>query len=455
MSQPELDFSPGAADGEGYDGQPEGTYTVSQLAEVIRNRLRAGMEQGVWVRGEIQGWNGNRAHAYFTLADDKSETKAVIHVAFFAPQRDRLRPLLRKSNLELGDGMKVLIHGYLDFYAPNGRLSLKMDGLSPRYTLGDLAQQRDQVLRRLHANGLVHANKRRTLTPIPLRIGVVTSVGSAAWHDFENELSRSGIGFDLSVCNVRVQGDRAEAMVAGAIVALGDRPLDAIAVIRGGGARNELAVFDCESIAVAIARSPVPVLTGLGHEVDRSIADEVAHTSFKTPTACANGLVTAALHYLANAEQAFAGVTAAARERIDGAERRLGDVAHRIARQTHTAVGRAEEGLALRVTSVRNGAARHLAAASARLDEVTARLRTRPLQAIANEQRHLDGLAARVSVLDPVTMLGRGWTITRAPDGSILRSPNIVRDGDVITTQFASGRLTSRVTGNPDTESDS
>jgi exodeoxyribonuclease VII large subunit len=462
MSQPELDFSAGAAEGPGSstgsDLQPEGTFTVSQLAELIRNRLRSGLDQGVWVRGEIQGWNGKGAHAYFTLADDKSETKSVISVACFAPQRDRLRPMLKKANLLLGDGMKVLIHGTLDFYAPTGRLTLKMDGLSPRYTLGDLAQQRDQVLRRLTAKGLHEANKRRPLSPIPLRVGVVTSVGTAAWHDFENELSRSGIGFELSVCDVRVQGDRAESMVVAAITTLARRPLDAIVVIRGGGARNELAVFDSEAIAVAIAASPHPVLTGLGHEIDRSIADEVAKASFKTPTACAHALVTAAQQYLVGAEQAFTAITTVAHDRIDAAEQALGAVAHRIARRTHAAVGRAEEGLDMRMASIRAGGRRHVAAAQRRIDDVAARIRQRPAQVLAAEQRHLDGLAARVSVLDPVTMMRRGWTITRSADGTILRSPDIVHDGDVITTQFATGRLTSTVTdhtpGRPNPEPD-
>ncbi|HYU65823.1 MAG TPA: exodeoxyribonuclease VII large subunit, partial [Jatrophihabitantaceae bacterium] len=321
-----------------------------------------------------------------------------------------------------------------------------MSGIDPRFTLGDLAQQRDQVLRRLVANGLIDANKRKPLARIPLRVGVVTSVGSAAWHDFENELTRSGIGFDLAVCDVRVQGERAEAMVAGAITVLSRRPLDAIAVIRGGGARNELAVFDTEAIAVAIARSPVPVLTGLGHEVDRSVADEVAHTSFKTPTACANALVAAAQAYLASAERTFAGIVTAARERIDGAEQRLGDRAHRIARRTHAAVGRAEEGLAMRAATVRAGAARQLASAERRIDQHALRVRTRPMQVVGSEQRHLDGLAARLRALDPVVMLARGWTMTRAADGSIIRSPESVHDGDVIATQFATGSITSRVT---------
>jgi exodeoxyribonuclease VII large subunit len=450
MSQPELDF--GDADGGRNELQPEGTYTVTQLADLIRNRLRTGMEQGVWVRGEIQGWNAKGAHAYFTLADDKSETKAVIPVAFFAPQRDRLRPLLKRSNLILADGMKVLIHGSLDFYAPTGRLSLKMDGLSPRYTLGDLAQQRDQVLRRLVAKGLVDSNKRRPLSRIALRVGVVTSVGSAAWHDFENELTRSGIGFELSVCNVRVQGDRAESMVAGAITALSRRRLDVIVVIRGGGARNELAVFDSEPIALAIASAPVPVLTGLGHEVDRSIADEVAHTSFKTPTACANALVSAAQQYLATAEQAFDAVTTAARERLDSAQRQLGAVAHRIARQTHAAVGRAEEGLDMRSAAVRSCARRHVTTAARRIDDLTTRLLMRPAQVLAQEQRHVDGLAARVSAVDPAAMLARGWTITRAADGRVLRSPAQASEDDVITTQFSTGRLASRVISTPDAD---
>ncbi len=156
-----------------------------------------------------------------------------------------------------------------------------MTGIDPRFTLGDLAQQRDQVLRRLVAGGLVDANSRLHLTPAPLRVGVVTSVGSAAWHDFRHELTAAGSVSSSRVCDVRVQGDHAVGMVGAAITSLAARQLDAIVVIRGGGARNELSVFDAESIALAIAASTVPVLTGLGHEIDRSIADEVAHTSLQ------------------------------------------------------------------------------------------------------------------------------------------------------------------------------
>ena len=196
------------------------------------------------------------------------------------------------------------------------------------------------------------------------------------------------------------------------------------------------------------------MLTGLGHEIDRSIADEVAHTAFKTPTACAHALVTAAQHYLAGAEQAFASIRAAARDRVDAAEQALGAVAHRIARRTHAAVGKAEERLDTRIANLHSSARRHLDAAARGVGDIERVIRQRPTQLLAAEQRAIEGLAARVATLDPVTMLRRGWTITRAADGTILRSPDIVHDGDVITTQFATGRLTSTVSGrpNPDPE---
>ncbi len=347
MSQPAFDFG----DDE-LDDAANPTYTVGELAEAINDALRRGFSDGVWVRGEITGWSDRGQHAYFTLVDDDG-TKAVVNVQFFANARMRLRPMLQKHRLRLADGMKVRVFGYLDYYAPNGRIGLKMTGIDPKYTLGDIAQSRDEVIRRLVADGLLDANKRRALSPIPLRVGVVTSVGTAAWHDFHDELQRSALGFSLTVIDTRVQGEFAEQMVAAAIITLSRRvDLDAVVVIRGGGARNELAVFDAERIARAIASSPVPVLTGLGHEVDRSVADEVAHTSLKTPTACAGELIARAARYSADTEAAFASIVRESRHALGVAAGDLSETAHRIARRTHAAVERADERLGMRIDTL-------------------------------------------------------------------------------------------------------
>jgi exodeoxyribonuclease VII large subunit len=443
MTQPAFDF------GVELDDAANPTYSVSELADAVNRTLRRSFSDGVWVRGEIQGWSERGGHAYFSLADDAPGRQAVVRVQFFAPARNRLRPLLAKHRLRLADGMKVRIFGHLDFYAPNGQLGLKMVDIDPRFTLGDLAQQRDQVLRRLAADGALDANRRHRLGSVPLRLGVVASPGTAAWHDFHDELQRSGFAFHLVLAATRVQGPDAPRLVSRAIAALTHHArrhgLDAIVVIRGGGARNELATFDAEPIARAIVAAPVPVLTGLGHEIDRSVADEVAHTSLKTPTACAAALVQSVGTYLEAVERAFVAVGVAARGRLTRSDAGLVERAHRIARRTQAAVDRADERLEARVHRLRVGAPGPLTDGSRHLDRVVERLGTQAPRSLGAEERHLASLAARVRALDPVNVLARGWTITRTADGTIVRSPDDVAEGDVIRTQLAAGSVTSRV----------
>ena len=444
MSQPSFDFGE-----EPLDDPANPTFTVSELAEAVNATLRRTFSDGVWVRGEIQGWSERGGHAYFTLADDTPGRQAVLRVQFFANARMRLRPRLQKFRLRLGDGMKIRLFGHLDYYAPGGSLGLKMTDLDPRFTLGDLAQQREQVLRRLAADGALEANGRWRLSPCPLRVGVVTSTGTAAWHDFHDELVSSGLGFQLVLARTIVQGPGAARGVTRALQALSAHAerqgLDAIVVIRGGGARNELATFDAEPIARAIAAAPVPVLTGLGHEIDRSVADDAAHTSLKTPTACAAHLVGAVRAYLVGVEQRHVAVLAAAHARLTGAERAVAEHAHRIARRTHAAVERADERLDTRVHRLRAVAGRPVLDAGRRVDGLAQRFVTRAPQLLAAEDRHLIALEARVRALDPVNVLARGWSITRSADGRIVRSPADVRVGDVLTTAVAGGRLQSRV----------
>jgi exodeoxyribonuclease VII large subunit len=358
-----------------------------------------------------------------------------------------LTPILRRNRLVLGNGMKVRIFGQLDFYAPTGRLGLKMAGIDPRFTLGELSQARDQVVRRLVAAGLFDANRDRPLSPIPLRVGVVASVGSAAWHDFRDEIERSGYGFHLVVCDTRVQGEWAVPMVAASIRTLARRPdLDCVVVIRGGGARNELATFDAEPIALAIATSRLPVLTGLGHEVDRSVADEVAHLALKTPTACAGALVDAVHDYGLAAERRWASIAAVARQDLDVTAAALTERAHRIARRTHAAVERADERLATRLERVRSTPRRQLAGAAEQLAVRQERLRRRPPQLLAGSDRDLDAIAARLQLLDPANLLRRGWSITRTADGEVVRSAAQVGPNDVVVTRVADGELVSRIT---------
>jgi exodeoxyribonuclease VII large subunit len=459
MSQPSFDLD--LDDG----GLP--TLTVRELAEAINSALRRSFFEGVWVRGEVQGLSERNGHLYFTLADDGEDGKATIAVSLFANVRFKLRPLLQRHRLRLADGLKVRIHGYPDLFAPTGRLSLKMSGIDPRYTLGELALQRDELVRRLVAEGLYDAQSRLAVPTVPLRVGVVTSVGSAAWHDVTGELSGSGFGFRVVACDTRVQGEWAAEMVAAALGTLAARPLDVVLVVRGGGARADLATFDSEVVARAIAGCPVPVLTGLGHEVDRSVADEVACLALKTPTACAAELVGKVRRFRAAAEDMWTAVEATVAEQLAGAERSLGGLARQAARQTRGSLAVASARLTGHADRLprdgrrtldwaagsleraarrgRLGASRQADAAAAEVGTAAARLRRRAPALGRAETRALDALDARMQALDPARTLARGWSITRAADGRVVRSASEVSPGDELRTTLAAGEVRSRV----------
>ena len=418
---------------------------MGELALAINGALQRKFNDGVWVRGEIQGWSVRGPHAYFRLVENTEDGKAAINVQFFAPAQARLKPLLMKNRLRMADGLKVRIFGHLDFFAPSGQLGLKMSGIDPRFTLGELALQRDDVVRRLVATGLYDRNRGRTVPPAPLRVGVVTSTASAAWADFVHEIERSTLAFHLRVVDVRVQGEWAVTEVTAAVRTLArHRDLDALVIIRGGGSRSELATFDHEAIATAIARSPIPVFTGLGHEIDRSVADEVAHSALKTPTACATALVEHVVAYQQRTELLWTAIERTAERGVAAAAADVAELAHGIRRRVDAAVQRADERLSQRARRVGIGASRVVERADTRLAAAAAAVGRTP-QRLEPELRHLDAVEQRVRLLDPVHTMARGWSITRTVDGRTVRHAAQVQPGDQIITTFATGTAHSRV----------
>ena len=447
------------------------TFSVKELTDVVNGMFRRAFTDGVWVRGEIEGMTSNRnGHVYFTISERSAEGQASLSVACFANTWMRtVRPALNKHRLRLENGLVVRIHGHMNLYAPSGKLSLVMDGLDARFTLGQLAADRDQLIRKLLSEGLLDRNGRRAVPNVPLRIGVVTSVGSAAWHDFTHELETSGIGFQLLACDVRVQGVGAAERVAAAIATLADPSyqLDVLVVVRGGGSRTDLATFDDERIARTIANCPIPVFTGVGHEIDRAIADEVAHTAFKTPTACAAHLVERVRAHAADVDEVYSRILRLSTEQVAQAERSVRERAVRAVdrsrrglvvadqRVVHQAdrIGRqATQALALQSASLARTSGRisgtsraHLQAAQRQVQVDAARLIRRAPRMPVEADRTLNALAARVDALDPVRTLARGWSITRRADGTLVRDAADLHPGDALVTTLAHGEVTSRV----------
>ena len=421
------------------------TYTVGELTGAINSALRDAFGGGVWVVGEISGLTVRGPHTYFSLVEEVDGEKASMNVQFFAYAKKALRPLLAQHRLELTDGTRIRIKGTLDVYAPTGRLGLKLSDIDPQFTLGDISAARDAVLRQLAADGLLERNAQVPMPTVPLHIGVVTSVGSAAWHDLTDQLVSSGVGFQISAVDARVQGDDAPAMVAAGITILAARGVDVVVVVRGGGARNELAAFDTAEVARAIAQCPVPVLTGIGHEIDHTVADDVAHSAYKTPTAVAGALVDMVRDAIAASETMWRDIVTLAQTQMATAASDLGTRAHRVAGRTHAAVSRSDERLRAR--------RERLVGVRALLDRTDVALRRRGTEVarmvpdrlrLATER--LDALERRRAAVDPAHLLARGWSITTDASGEVVRSVADVASGDVLTTRVADGVVTTQVT---------
>lgn len=424
------------------------TWSVAELSQAIGDQLRAAFPGEVWVRGEIHDLTRARSgHVYFTLRDADRDVTAQLSVMLSSTNKVRVNRLLLRGGgrVRMTDGTEVRIRGRLDWYGPRGQLQMQMTSIDPAFTLGQLAAARAELLDRLRAEGLIGANALVPVPIAPLRIGLVTSAGSAAEADVVDELVRSGFSFRITRADVRVQGPEAPGAVAGAITGLARTQVDLVLVARGGGAATDLAAFDTELVARAIAAAGRPVITGIGHEVDRSVADEVAHTAAKTPTAAAQHVVALVAVALERAEQAWHGVAVRSTHVLDRAEAHLDRARARAAVAARSAAHREQGRIDDAAARLSRCASSVLDEADRRLDDATRRLTTTSTRRLADAAGRIDVLATRADLLDPAHVLARGWSIARRDDGTVVRSVDDVEVGTVLVVKVGDGTLHATV----------
>lgn len=453
-------------------GGVEATYTVSDINRVIARAIGRALPDPVWVSGEIR--NLSRAasgHVYFSLVDaDAPGAVAQLPVVLFVADKEAVnRALKRVSAGRIEDGMQVRIRGMVNHQAGRGLVQLRMQWIDTEYTLGRLAADRRALLERLSADGLLDAQTQLAMPVAPHRIGVVTSLRSAAHADFVDELRRSGFGFVVLESHAAVQGAGAAASIAAALAALRLHRPDLVAVIRGGGSQTDLAVFDSEVVARAVATAPFPVITGIGHEIDDTVTDRVAARSTKTPTACSQAIVAMVRVFTERVADADARVRRAAERtglragaKLDARAHRLRAVMtarfaahhmslHRAAARLGWAplvtlrhqVGRvatARKAVAMAATGRIDAATGSIAAASSRLRLIAPRV-------VSDQHRRVATLETLTKVHDPDRILARGWSVTRTAAGTLVRSPAEVAAGDRLITTTAGGGIDSVVEG--------
>jgi len=445
----------------------EPTYTVSQLGGEVRDLLGEAFA-AVWVAGEAQRVRASaRGHLYFELVEkgERDEIVGKLEAVVWKTDYQRVRKALAATGQQLAEGMQVRCRGSLDFYAPGGRVQLCVREVDPVFTLGLLELRRRETLAALTAAGLLERNRSLPLSELPLRLALITSAGSAAYHDFLSCLRESGYGFQVLFVHAAVQGREAEREVVSALAALAGLGIDCAVLIRGGGSRTDLAAFDARAIAEAIARAPFPVLTGLGHEIDQSIADLVAHTAVKTPTKAAEllidrvrqmdlalaevrrALLREALEPLRRGREALGRAERGldlARHRVAAAGSRLAELARAFGRLGRSALRQAARDEAEAGMRINEAARRGLERAGRERRTLGERVAAVARGRLRESAARLEGLARLCTELAPERTLARGFSITRGPAG-LLRDPAQATPGDRLVTRLAGGDLISRV----------
>lgn len=454
------------------------------VAEVL-NQVRACLDdvfRPVLVVGEVVDLRRPRnGHVYLTLRD----ATARLRVVLFADQAAALKA-------PLADGDEVLVWGKMSAYAPTGDVQLIASRLEPRGA-GAHQARREALQKRLAAEGLFDPARKRPLPFLPRAVGVVTSPTGAAIRDVLTTIERRFPAMSVVIAPVRVNGAGAAPEVARQLLALdrADR-VDVILVVRGGGSQEDLAAFDAEGVVRAIAACRVPVITGVGHETDTTLADLVADRRAPTPTGAAELAIPVQRELvaeLARREQRLRGaVTArltAAKKRCELAARAHGLAAPRVLVRAHAArLDQAASRLAAADPRVRLARWRELLdAASARLErarltrrdrlaraldvaaarlahatpatrlpalerllaEREARLTAAARQPLERARAQLAAGAGKLASLSPLEVLARGYSLTTAADDSVLRDASTLREGDLVHTRLAKGALESVV----------
>jgi exodeoxyribonuclease VII large subunit len=339
------------------------------------------------------------------------------------------------------------------YYVPTGTFQPKVVDVDESFTLGELAKTRQKILETLRREGLLEANKKRFLADLPLRVGLISARGSAAFQDFTTVLLQSGFSFDIVFAEARMQGQETEPTVTAAFSLLARQSLDVICLVRGGGSKTDLVYFDSEKICRAIATCPVPVLTGIGHEIDRSLSDIVAYEDLLTPTDCAKFLEGRVADVWAdvcrraeslqeswaeayrNEGTAVMNRAESLRSNWDGRAQRevqkQSDVAHNIVLASNRFIRACREKIALNRTGLSRG----------------------PEKIVRLEVVRLDLKAKLLKASDPVAMLKRGFAQVVTASGQWIRGAKDTAAGETIHVRFADGTVGARVESIEPTES--
>ena len=404
-------------------------YSLLELNRLVRATIEDTLCEQYWLEAEIGQIGENNGHCYLEFIQKVEGHNTPVARAKAKCWRNvwgSVRPYFEHTTGQtLTLGMKVLVLVHPDFHEAFG-FSWIVDDIDPRFTLGDMARRRQEIIRQLKAEGVFDLNRELPLPLFTQRIAVISSSTAAGYGDFCRQLEENKRGFRFSVTLYEslMQGEGVERSIISALDKINAHidDYDCVVIIRGGGATSDRWGFDSLLLAENVANFPLPVITGIGHDRDECILDMVSHTRVKTPTAAAAFLI----------------------DRLEQVARRIDDAADRITSYVQhrmeiekMRLSRAAERIPILFSLVKSKQENKMETLNQRIASAVQRL--------IDRRRHtLDILEQRTKSLDPTLLLQRGYSITLV-NGHALRSPSAVKPGDIIVTRLADGTVKSTV----------
>ena len=404
-------------------------FSLLELNRLVRTTIEDTLCEQYWLEAEIGQIGENNGHCYLEFIQKVEGHNTPVARAKAKCWRNvwgSVRPYFEHTTGQtLTLGMKVLVLVHPDFHEAFG-FSWIVDDIDPRFTLGDMARRRQEIIRQLKAEGVFDLNRELPLPLFTQRIAVISSSTAAGYGDFCRQLEENKRGFRFSVTLYEslMQGEGVERSIISALDKINAHidDYDCVVIIRGGGATSDMSGFDSLLLAENVANFPLPVITGIGHDRDECILDMVSHTRVKTPTAAAAFLI----------------------DRLEQVARRIDDAADRITSYVQhrmeiekMRLSRAAERIPILFSLVKSKQENKMETLNQRIASAVQRL--------IDRRRHtLDILEQRTKSLDPTLLLQRGYSITLV-NGHALRSPSAVKPGDIIVTRLADGTVKSTV----------
>ena len=401
--------------------------SLFELNQLIRTVLEHSLPDTFLVTAEIASCDVKN-HCYLTLVDKEEDTiRAEIKAVIWAGRYKEIAEIFEKeTGARLSKGIKILFQATVSFHERYG-LKLTINHIDPSYTIGEFAVKRREILERLVKEGLIDRNKGLEFPLVPQRIGIISSSTAAGYEDLMTHLTNNAYGYKFitTLYEAIMQGDRAEASIVSALsqCSVDAVQLDLIVIVRGGGGQLDLQCFDSYEIGKAIALLALPVISGIGHQRDVTVTDEVSHSRAKTPTAVADMIIT----------------------RVRDFEDRIDSLAHALAEGTRTLTQDMKNGLSALSRRLEVAAGNKLLSNSHLLTAFIKGLRY-ALRFIQNEQQKLTGRESNINHLDPANVLKRGYSITYR-NGKAVKSASAVKVNDILRTVLHQGELLSRVEG--------